>query len=1163
LVSERTGNNSVTSFAIPFIIWMASAALGPTSPAIGQEEPPSPAAEEITIASVEALRNRARDDAALDEPTRTKLLGLYDQAIENLKRAEDWAAKAAEFEKARIEAPERLERIRINLALTPEELKPEVPPEATMEFMEQRLAQAEAELKAARDSATRLDEERKLRGQRRTDLPTAIVETKQKLDAAAAELPTTPPTDEPSEVTAARRLAMETGRTALAAEVDVYEKELASYEARGDLSTARRELAAREVTRIEALVTAWRSVVNDRRRIETEAAAKEAARARREAARAHPAVKRVADETAEWAEKRSQAKLADRIESVTQRLDEATKSLKKWSDEYDSVNKRLTATGLTHTMGQLLRQKREELPSIRSHRQALSELQRESSEVFVERTQAEDALDELIYSTDSVVQGVLAELEPALGELERQEIRESVKESLQARRDYIRNLTGDYASYLENLDKLEIQERLLIQRLEDFSNYIDERILWVRNTSLPRVDDVSHLTSGAAWLFRPDRWRNVAQAVWTTARTNLASSSVLVLVLAVLTALQGRFRTTLRSLGEGASQPYAHEFTPTVRAIFFTLLVAVHWPLVVWILGVALTWYAGPPEFAGVVGVGLRITAGAFFVATFLRHICRPYGLGEAHFGWSGRSLRVVRRHLLWLVPAGFPLVFIAAVAELSGNESWRNSLGRLAFVVGQILLMFFAHMILRPRAEVIPLPAKGRPVAWWVKLRYFWYVAGVGLPLLFVVLAIVGFYYTARQLSIVLQQSLWILLVVLILEAVGLRWLLVSRRKLAIAQARKLRQAGRADESPAESTAEPPIDLSGISTQTRNLLRSLGVFALVVGLWVVWRDMLPALGILENVQLWSVTQNVSVTDQGANGAAITRMVAKPIPVTLKDIGVALFILVVTVVAGRNFPGLLEIAVLQRLAMSSGERYAITLLVRYTITLIGIILGCGAVGLSWSTVQWLAAAITVGLGFGLQEIFANFVSGLVLLFERPIRVGDTVTVGGVSGEVTSIRIRATTVTDWDRKELVIPNKEFVTGQVINWTLSDPVQRIVVPVGIAYGSDTARAEETLLRIAQEHENVLREPKPSVIFAAFGDSALNFELRVFVPSVDHLLQVRHDLHHAIDREFRKAGIEIAFPQREVHIRWLPTTSPLDAAAGKTRRDPPLKDTDHLQA
>ncbi len=215
-------------------------------------------------------------------------------------------------------------------------------------------------------------------------------------------------------------------------------------------------------------------------------------------------------------------------------------------------------------------------------------------------------------------------------------------------------------------------------------------------------------------------------------------------------------------------------------------------------------------------------------------------------------------------------------------------------------------------------------------------------------------------------------------------------------------------------------------------------------------------------------------------------------------------------------------------------RYAVATVSRYAIFLLGLLLCCNTLGVSWSKVQWFVAAMSLGLGFGLQEIFANFVSGLIILFERPIRVRDVVTIDNVTGVVSRIRMRATTITDPDRKELIIPNKEFITGRVLNWTLTDPVNRVVINVGLAYGSDTQRAAEILLKVAQDHPNVLDDPPPRVTLDSFGDSALNFVLRCFLPNLESRATVIHELNMAIEGTLRAAGIEMPFPQQDVHVR-----------------------------
>jgi len=256
--------------------------------------------------------------------------------------------------------------------------------------------------------------------------------------------------------------------------------------------------------------------------------------------------------------------------------------------------------------------------------------------------------------------------------------------------------------------------------------------------------------------------------------------------------------------------------------------------------------------------------------------------------------------------------------------------------------------------------------------------------------------------------------------------------------------------------------------------------------------------------------------------------------VTLADVLLSILIVIMVFVASRNIPGLLEVTILQRLPMEPAVRHGVTTVFRYLLVLLGLLYAAQVVGLSWSKLQWLVAGVGVGLGFGLQEIFANFISGLIILFERPIRVGDIVTVDDISGTVTRIRIRATTILDWDRKELVVPNKSFITGNLVNWTLTDKKTRVTVSVGIAYGSDTAKACELLLRIAMDNALVLDDPPPRVVFMAFGESSLDFNLYVHIPHRDHFYQVVHELNMAIDDEFKKADIEIAFPQRDLHLR-----------------------------
>ena len=225
---------------------------------------------------------------------------------------------------------------------------------------------------------------------------------------------------------------------------------------------------------------------------------------------------------------------------------------------------------------------------------------------------------------------------------------------------------------------------------------------------------------------------------------------------------------------------------------------------------------------------------------------------------------------------------------------------------------------------------------------------------------------------------------------------------------------------------------------------------------------------------------------------------------------------------------------LVRRQMEKGVRHSIGRLIHYFLILIGFLLAISTLGFDVTKFTIMLSALGVGIGFGLQGVVNNFVSGLILLFERPVRVGDTVEIGGKWAEIKRIGLRATTVQTLDQADVIIPNADLVTNQVTNWTLTNRRVRLAIPVGAAYGSDVPLVMETLVACAKDHERLAAFPPPQVLFLNFGESSLDFELRVWVLDADFRLKVQSELHQEIDRRFREAKIEIAFPQQDLHLR-----------------------------
>lgn len=235
---------------------------------------------------------------------------------------------------------------------------------------------------------------------------------------------------------------------------------------------------------------------------------------------------------------------------------------------------------------------------------------------------------------------------------------------------------------------------------------------------------------------------------------------------------------------------------------------------------------------------------------------------------------------------------------------------------------------------------------------------------------------------------------------------------------------------------------------------------------------------------------------------------------------------------------------LARRHVEKGVRLAMGRLVHYFVLLIGFLVAVSLLGFEVTKITILLGALGVGIGFGLQGIVNNFVSGIILLVERPVRVGDTIEIDGKWAEIKRIGLRSTTVQTLEQADVIIPNADLINNQVTNWTLSNRQVRLTIPVGVAYGSDVRLAMETLLACAKENSDVSQTPEPQVLFLSFGESSLEFELRAWVRDVSHRLAVNSELHQEIDRRFRKAKIEIAFPQRDLHLRSVDKSAVLPA-------------------
>ena len=960
-----------------------------------------------------------------------------------------------------------------------------------------------------------------------------------------AQQPTPPPAPGvPAAVAEAMRLRQAAAVRLAQARVAALEEELRGYEIRLRYASAqlreRQRLAGeaqQKVERLQALVldrtSAAVAELNARLRSEAQAQAG-AARPLQEAAAANVGL---GEELA-----RAVARLGD----VRQLRDRDAAARREAEESLRNTNERLKVGGLSEAVGLILLTERRKLKPAAVLARDLARLQTELAQArmrLIDLREMARALED----PGTEVQTELRRLTegsdgPATG------LQAGLYRLLSTRAEILPRLIAAQTRLSEALGDAEQELRGLAATSQTLRLTLDERLLWT--PSHAAVDGRFPADVGAAaWEFlRPTRWWESLKRVALTAWARPLWSSLGLAALGALLVWRRRVPADLAALALPTRRIRSDRYRYTGQALWLSLAASAAAPMALW-LASRLWLRAAEPgyPFSDAIGTTLGSLIWPLAALSFCGWLARPDGLAAVHFRWAAarrHALQRLRRGLLWTL---LPVQFVVGVLFFSGEAVYADDrlaagLGRAVFLLGLLAFAALAWRALAPGALWAQRVAAREPNRARQALRLGLAAFTLGLS----ALTLAGYYLTAISLAARLIESLIVLLAIALLHGLAMRWLVLGERRLALKRRDERREEGEVADDDHEARPElgpesESITLASINLQTRRLLRALTLLGLVGSLLWVWSDVAPALSYLGNITAW--TTSVSVDGK-----------AHEVAVSLRQLLYAFVALLLTWVGTRNLPGLLEIGVLRRLQVDAPTRYAITAVCRYAIAIAGSLLGLSWLGLRWSQLQWLAAGLTVGLGFGLQEVFANFVSGLIVLFERPIRVGDVVSIAGIEGSVARIRTRATTVVDWDNREVVIPNKTFITEKLTNWTLTDGVTRVVIKLGVAYDSDPEGVRAMLLELARAHPRVLREPPPNCWCVALGSSTLDFELRVFVADVIDRNPVRNDLHGAILRECRVRGIEIAFPQTDVWLRNAPPlqAAPSAAATNASKRD-----------
>ena len=1106
------------------LMWAAAAAAPPA-------QPPT-ASGTLSRSMVESRQKENESSSAYDTQTKNKLNELYTRILGYLETARTNTASAEIFSQTRKTATEEAAQLRRQLDADIKANRPvtvDVTDRTPLADIERKLLKEKADAAAIEAKLDSLDQLLTQETNRPDTARQELTDTRKQLDVINTQLKQPPVPDDITQLNEARRWNLLAQSKALTAEVNMLDQELLSQPMRLELIKAQRDTTGRSLDRTNGRVKLLENILNERRRDEVKAAQAEVQSAQGETRDKPALVQDFAAQNAAYSDQLQ--RMTDDLEKTVNATQTTGDTAKRIEDEYRSTRQKLEVAGLSHALGQILLEQRRLLPDTRKIRREARLREQQISDTAFEQIQLNEQLRKL-QKLDSYV----GELSAQLNYAEAHAIHGDLVDLAKTRRSLLEKIVSTGDSYLRALGELDYAQTRLLDVVSEYDNFLAERLLWVRSAPAPGLDMLINTRAQVVELLSPQKWVGVVYTLLDQLQQSVLPA-LLLLVAAVLLAKRRTLVRLLQETGRKTVKISSDRFIYTLEGLGLTGLLIVSWPLVMWTAGWMLAGSLDADDFSRAVGNALLLMSPAFLYLSAFRGLCRNGGVAMAHFRWPETSTRQLRRQITVLMSIFLPAAVVAIITFRTTTHV-EGALARIAFVVFIGALSWFFYRLLGPNKPILQAALQQHPDSTLARYRTLWLILALIIPVLLTVLAVSGFLYTAGTLTGSLIKTLWLVLGFLVIQQTAVRWLLLVRRKLALEAALERRRVAQAEaQQPAAGDKGLPhedteleiaeINLAALNQESIKLLNSAIVFGMVIGLWFIWSDVLPAFGRLDQIELW----HYKGIDNGEEGL---------IPVTVADVLLALLIGLITLVATRRFPALLEIVLLKRFSLTPGSRYTAATLARYSIAAIGILLILNTMGVRWAQVQWMAAALSVGIGFGLQEIVANFISGLIILFERPIRVGDVVSVGDTDGIVTRIQIRATTIRTWDRQELLVPNKEFITGRLLNWTLSDPITRLTIPVGVAYGSDVQKAMKLMRQAADANKLVLQDPAPYTIFTQFGDNTLNLELRCFIGNLDDRLPVITQLHETINQCFNDNGIVIAFPQRDVH---LDTSRPLD--------------------
>lgn len=1083
----------------------------------------------VTLGEIQQRMQSLKDKQNISEELKSRILAAYQESVDNLVELDNQEQLAEVFKRSSSEALLESKQLQRQIEETESLLKNRKPERLAVipiDELEQRqviektkLSDLDAEISKSQRLLTDLSNSPQQIREKLAAIRTKQAATQQEQQLQAAR------TDDGIQESEAKEIQLDTRLRLLNSTQKALELENISNPMRLQLQKDQVQLLSLKRELLTATIAELDNYLLDRRQQEIDKEQAELLQAEKEAEGKHPLIRAATKDNMRY--NRALQDVNKHIEQYLTQKNEMDSRNVLIEKDFQSAEQKINLAGLSPALGNLLREQRRNLPRPKQYVELADTIQQEIANTSLELFKLDEAKKQLGDVNQTLLLRMERELPEDVDSGEALRIRTELRMLLNDQKDLVWRLSNAYSEYARVLGDVDFTLQQMLNSADKFGAFLDQRLLWVPNAPVITQAYVQHVADSLYWLCRPANWREILDSL----QAGIESYPVLLVIGLAIIAAYFSLRKTLCNrlaalLQKTRTNQFLAGFSQTLVSLLFTALLVLPVPLLMAWLASILTLSRTADGFSRGLASGLWAAAVSLALVQFFYTMFKPEGIAESLFHWHQRTSRLLYQQLAWARFVIIPCVFIVGMVGANLFSEHNYTLGRTAQILMMLAMSYVMHRLAHP-GRGLGKTYYLYSTNWISRLRYVWYAMAVLAPWVVIGFSVAGYYQSALELQGKLIVTLRLVFLTALFHALMLRWLTITKRQLAVENARKRRKQA-AEQSTASMGGDGALlledellDIGKLNQQSDKLLITLIAAILLSGFWMIWRDILPAFSVFERVELW---QHIETVD-GKESLQ---------PITLFNLFISVFYVVLAFVFVSNFPALVDLLSVGQFAMTAGSRYALIQLARYVLVAIAFLAIANELGGDWSQVQWLVAALSVGLGFGLQEIFANLVSGIILLFERPIRVGDTVTVGDVAGRVCRIQMRATHILDWDGKELVVPNKVFITERFVNWTLTDTTTRIVLMVGVAYGSNADQVETVLKEVVGSIEAVLEEPAPQVSFLNFGESSLDFRVCVYVRELGDRMAVTHELHKKIYAALAEHQIEIPFPQRDIHVR-----------------------------